>query len=227
MIDPATTPLQKQHALNLLLLTCASGVLDGLSFLRSHVFTANMTGNTVLLGIHFFQGDTGDALKSLLALISWAVGCLIAAAVLLGREQRGGNAMRIGFTVELVLLILFGIFFPWHPNSGKYLLELTLICCGAVSLSIQSVVVRDLKVAGVATTFITGTVTSAMVGMVRLIRRSNPPGKAQEEHILLLLAMPLVYLGGAICAAVLSTRAQLIIGFIPAAIVAIVLLRTR
>ncbi len=34
---------------DLLLLTFAAGSLDALSYLRGHAFTANMTGNTVLL----------------------------------------------------------------------------------------------------------------------------------------------------------------------------------
>ncbi len=40
-----------QPVIDLLLLTSASGVLDALSYMRAHVFTANMTGKTIILGL--------------------------------------------------------------------------------------------------------------------------------------------------------------------------------
>lgn len=230
MSPPIRNPSRRHpHAVNLLLLTYASGVLDGLSYFRSHVFTANMTGNTVLLGIHLVQHDTADAWRSLSALLSWAFGCLITAALLLKKEDRGGNAMAAGFLVELALLLIFGVVYPLRVNSGKYLVEMTAICGGAMALAVQSVVVRNLQVSGVATTYITGTITTAMVGVVRIFRRDTPPARKQEqeqEHVFLLLGMPLIYLLGAVCAALASARIPVITGFIPAAIVAIVLLRS-
>lgn len=51
------TSKAESYATNLLLLTWIAGMLDGLSYLRGHVFTANMTGNIVLLGIHLVQKD--------------------------------------------------------------------------------------------------------------------------------------------------------------------------
>lgn len=227
MSGPDKLPRAQPHALNLLLLTYASGVLDGLSYIRSHVFTANMTGNTVLLGIHLIRNDTADAFRSLLALAFWVFGCLIAAVVLLRKEDRGGNAMAAGFSAELVLLLTFGIFYGLRINSGAYFLELGLICLGATALAIQSVVVRDLHVSGVVTTFITGTMTAAMVGVVRFFRKDTPPQpKSEQEHVLLLIGMPLVYLLGAACAALASARVPVVIGFLPPGIVAIVLLRS-
>ncbi len=47
----------ESHGGNLLLLTWTAGMLDGLSYLRAHVFTANRTGNIVLLGIHLVQKE--------------------------------------------------------------------------------------------------------------------------------------------------------------------------
>ena len=52
------------HNLLLALLACAAGAVDALSFLRlGDVFTANMTGNTVLLGIAVGERQGARALQ--------------------------------------------------------------------------------------------------------------------------------------------------------------------
>jgi hypothetical protein len=49
----------------LLALTCVAGLVDALSYLElGHVFTAMMTGNTVLLAMAIGQGEVPAALGS-------------------------------------------------------------------------------------------------------------------------------------------------------------------
>jgi len=96
------TSKAESYATNLLLLTWIAGMLDGLSYLRGHVFTANMTGNIVLLGIHLVQKDFPDAARSLLALFAFAIGCIIAGLLILEREDPGRSVMRMGFSAELL-----------------------------------------------------------------------------------------------------------------------------
>ncbi len=56
----------------LLLLTLAAGCVDAISYLGlGHVFTAMMTGNTVLLGLALGQGHILDALRSIRALLGF------------------------------------------------------------------------------------------------------------------------------------------------------------
>ena len=59
----------------LLLLTVVSACMDAISYLGlGHVFPANMTGNTVLLGIGLATGDHTGALRSATALVAFLVG---------------------------------------------------------------------------------------------------------------------------------------------------------
>ena len=59
----------------LLVLTCAAGLVDAISYLEmGHVFTAMMTGNTVLLALAIGQGEVMAALRSTLALVAFSVG---------------------------------------------------------------------------------------------------------------------------------------------------------
>jgi uncharacterized membrane protein YoaK (UPF0700 family) len=60
-------------------LGCTAGCVDALSYLKlGHVFTANMTGNTVLLGIALGQWHGLAALRAALALLGFGVGVAIA-----------------------------------------------------------------------------------------------------------------------------------------------------
>src|SRR2546430_888777 len=59
----------------LLALTCVAGLVDAISYLElGHVFTAMMTGNTVLLALALGQGEAMAALRSILALVAFSAG---------------------------------------------------------------------------------------------------------------------------------------------------------
>lgn len=225
------TSTAESHAANLLLLTWTAGMLDGLSYLRGHVFTANMTGNIVLLGIHLVQRNFPDAGRSLISLLAFALGCLVAGLLILEREDRQRPVMAIGFSVELLFLVVFAVLFLVHREPGEYLLQASLIFTAAMALAVQSVTVRRLKVSGVVTTFITGTITTSMLGAVRIIRnlKHTPQNaeEAQEEHLALLLGMLAVYFTAVIFATIVSTRLPWIAAITPALILAVVLWRSR
>lgn len=224
------TSKAESHAANLLLLTWTAGMLDGLSYVRAHVFTANMTGNLVLLGIHLVQRDYPDSGRSLLALFAFAAGCFAAGCLLLEKEERGHPVMPVGFSAELILLVIFAGLFQLDWRAGGYLLQGALIFTAAAALAVQSVVVRRLNVSGVVTTFITGTITTSMLGVVRIVRKQRRTGKggkqAEEIHVALLLGMLAVYLAAVVFATVLSTRVSWIVAITPAVIVAVVLWRS-
>ena len=58
-----------------LLLAFTAGCVDAISYLGlGHVFTANMTGNTVLLGLSLAQAQWPAALRSLAALAGYLAG---------------------------------------------------------------------------------------------------------------------------------------------------------
>ena len=72
-----------------LVLTWAAAGIDAISYLGlGHVFTANMTGNTVLLGLAIGQGQGLAALGSIVALAGFALGVAISALVHRGADRR-------------------------------------------------------------------------------------------------------------------------------------------
>ena len=216
--------------INLLLLTWIAGTLDGLSYLRSHVFTANMTGNLVLLGIRVVQRDMANAARLLIALVAFAVGCILAALLISKREEQSACLLTTGFATELIFLLVFAALFYLNQGSESFRDHCTLISVAAIALAVQSVTVRRLKVSGVVTTFITGTITTSMVGLVRIVLRQPAPPHSEEReetHVALLLGMLAVYFVAVITATLLIPKLSGAVAISPTLLLAVVLWRTR
>src|SRR2546428_2847269 len=74
----------------LLMLTSAAGAVDAVSYLGlGRVFTAMMTGNTVLLALAISQGEIMAVVRSALALAGFSAGAVIGALVVTRSDERG------------------------------------------------------------------------------------------------------------------------------------------
>jgi uncharacterized membrane protein YoaK (UPF0700 family) len=154
----------------LVLLAGAAGCIDALSYLRlGNVFTANMTGNAVLLGIATGQQVGARALHSAVALAGFVLGVL-AGAALCGRHQRsptGGwpPGVTLVLGVELVVLGALAVGWALAGADPAGIAEHGLVGISALAMGLQSAAVRELPVGGVATTYVTGTLTSLLAGL--------------------------------------------------------------
>jgi uncharacterized membrane protein YoaK (UPF0700 family) len=156
------------------LLTWTAGCFDAMSYLGlGHVFTANMTGNTVLLGLAIGQAEVASALRSAVALAGFCLGGL-AGTFLVERDQDHGTwtpQVTTAIAIEGVLLVVFAV--AWlltgaNPPPGLALSA--MIALAALAMGLQSAIVRSLGVTGIATTYITGTLTTLMAGGVHWLR---------------------------------------------------------
>src|SRR5260370_12710428 len=150
-----------------LLFTWAEGSVDAITFLTAHVFTANMTGNAVLLGISVGQGKGAAAVSSLIALLAFVGGVVLGALVVGEGDAASASAdVRHAVWLETFLLAFFAVsclaLVPW-PSRATVIL---LIISSGVAMGVQSAAVRRLKLPGIATTYITGTITSLFSGLV-------------------------------------------------------------
>jgi uncharacterized membrane protein YoaK (UPF0700 family) len=135
----------------LIALAVASGVADAISYLGlGHVFVANMTGNTVLLGIALATGNGGDGVRSGLSLAGFCTGVAIGAVLV---RRRGAVAP---LTLEVV--VLAGLLGGWLAAGSRYV----LIPVAAGAMGLQSAAIAS-SGAEVATTYITGTITRGIV----------------------------------------------------------------
>ena len=134
------------------------------------MFTANMTGNTVLLGLALMQADHQEALRASRAL----VGFLGAGAVGAWMVEQGPAAGLWPRTVTVALVLEWGVLWVlalgWLATGGEaatFAARALLIVLSALAMGVQSAAARRLAVSGIATTYITGTVTTLAAWLVR------------------------------------------------------------
>jgi uncharacterized membrane protein YoaK (UPF0700 family) len=152
-----------------LLFTFAAGCVDAISYLAVHVFTANMTGNAVLLGIYVGQGRGAAAVNSLIAMMVFIAGVVLG-AVLAGEggdKARTLAAVRREVIVETVILVFFAAAFLLPLSREARSVTLLVIISSGLAMGLQSAAVRRLHLPGIATTYITGTITNLFFGIAQ------------------------------------------------------------
>jgi len=223
------------------LLACAAGCVDAVSYIAlGRVFTANMTGNTVLLGLAIGQAESQAVVRSGLALLGFLVGVALGASIA-GRRQHDGvwpSAVTAALALEWVILL--GCVVVWQlagDGISNSRAEAALIVLSALAMGIQTAAARRLDASGIATTYITGTLTRLVTGLVDRARgvgpvpsRSNLEGAANTvpasespSHAGLLAAVWFVYVGGAAVAAAATFLGQLLAFVLPIAVISVVI----
>jgi len=156
----------------LFLLALSAGSADAWSYLGlGHAFVANMTGNTVLLGIAVFQ-ENGDLLHPCTSMIAYVIGVSIASYFT--RNTRAGAlwAKSISAMLGIEALLLIAAEAGWvalhhYLGSSATPLKLALLATVALAVGLQSGAMLQLNVPGIVTTYITGTLTQLTSGLVR------------------------------------------------------------
>jgi len=144
----------------LVLLAGAAGCVDAASFLGlQEVFTANQTGNTVLLGIALGRGEWEAVARSGMALGLFCAGVMAAALVLRGSAQ--GWTRRVTGVLAAEAVVLAAIAALWEPLG-----TMALIGLAATAMGLQSAAAQQVAVPGVTTTFVTGTLTRVFTRLV-------------------------------------------------------------
>jgi uncharacterized membrane protein YoaK (UPF0700 family) len=202
----------------LLALAFTAGCVDALSYLGlSRVFTANMTGNAVLLGLAIGQTQELQVAHSSAAIVGFVLGVIVAARLVGPPRERVVWSPRItlALRVECAVLVVFAL--AWWlslPSFAGHAL-MGLIVLSGVAMGIQSAVARRLAVPGVTTTYITGTIT-ALVAELTAVSGARGERRRMTAVIVALVA-------GAVTGGVVQAHAHPAAGLVPAVVVATVL----
>jgi uncharacterized membrane protein YoaK (UPF0700 family) len=218
-----------ERDLLLLVLAVSAGSADGWSYFGiGHAFVANMTGNTVLLGVSL-SGYAHDSLHPAIAILCYAAGAVFAS--FLARNVRQGAVWPRTISAILLLesVLLAGSEIAWiqivriSPGNHAEILHGHNLLLGIVgfSIGIQSGAMLQLKIPGVVTTYITGTWTTLMSGLARLLS-GKPSGPARqklafEERLLLQAGILAVYFLAALLTGWTLQTLPAAVGAIPAA----------
>jgi uncharacterized membrane protein YoaK (UPF0700 family) len=169
----------------LMLLAVAAGSADAWSYFGlSHSFVANMTGNTVLIGVAM-ASHGGDFAHPLIAVSGYAAGVI--AGALITRKVTPENiwARAVSWTLFIEALIVAAVEFGWailsRTNSEQMMRRDVLLACLAFAVGMQSGAMLRLKIPGVVTTYITGTWTNLMSGVARLLAKEIPGAKREKK----------------------------------------------
>jgi uncharacterized membrane protein YoaK (UPF0700 family) len=208
------------------LLAVTAGSVDAWSYVvLGHVFIANMTGNTVLLGVAFSHRDWSEIQRPLFALTFYGLG--VFAGGLLARrvdpEQAWSPRITRILALESLLLLAAAVLWGLHSPATPPLRHL-LVAGAAFALGLQSASMQALKLPGIVTTYITGTWTTLWSGLARFV--SGTQRTRQEGRQLTLQAAVLAaYCSAAALAGLLAHAHQRSVGTLPAAaVLAVVLL---
>ena len=160
--------MSKQYSESLrigILLALAGGFLDAYTYLcRGKVFANAQTGNMVMLGISFLEGNTTNVIKYIIPIIAFAIGVLLAEIIrhsLLEHEKI--HWRQAVLAIEIVLLI-FVAFIP-YDNIANTLIS--LIC----AMQVESF--RKFHGNAYATTMCTGNLRSGTEKLVIFIKNKD------------------------------------------------------
>jgi len=144
----------------LLALTLTTGLIDAASYLGlGHVFTANMTGNVVLLGFGLANAGGLPVVAPLISLGAFLLGAAIGGRLGIGIAERHERVLLIGVASEIGLLALAAIFaYVVHIkiNSAS---AYTVIAVVALAMGVRNAIVRKLAIPDMTTTVLTMTLT--------------------------------------------------------------------
>jgi uncharacterized membrane protein YoaK (UPF0700 family) len=214
------------------MLAVSAGSADGWSYLGlGHAFVANMTGNTVLLGIAVFQKE-GDLLHPLVALLSYAAGAGIGSSLTRKVRPEAVWTRDISYALLVEGLLLAMAQIGWallhggsFPAASEPTVRNVLLAFVALAVGLQSGAILQLQIPGIVTTYITGTWTNLINGLVRS-RNIAPEARNEkpkfEERLLMQAGILLSYFLSAVLTGWIFRYTTQGVGLLPAVSVLLV-----
>ncbi len=217
---PSGLPSQRRHHALVALLAVTSGSVDALGFLAlGGVFASVMTGNLVLLGLGAGTRSGSLSAHALVALAGYVVGVTVGAratratratrANRAGQSPAGRSVVAPGWSrrlhalvaVELALVVAFAVGWETVRSRHSVVAQLVLIALAAGAMGLQSATMRVSTGSSRSTTYLTGTLTGAVMA---LAGGSRP---RDEWPDLTVLAAALA--GAVLAGAVLTARSSI------------------
>jgi uncharacterized membrane protein YoaK (UPF0700 family) len=198
----------------LLVLTFTTGLVDAVSYLGlGHVFTANMTGNIVLLGFGIAGSGGLPVIAPLVSLGSFLAGAAGGGILALRLAERHPKHVAHALSIEVSLIgaaAVLAAAIDLRPNSVSGDLVIALL---ALAMGVRNATVRRLGVPDLTTTVLTMTLT----GLAADSQLAGGSGRGSARRIAAVFAM----LTGALAGALLL-KTSLVLPLLAAAALALV-----
>jgi uncharacterized membrane protein YoaK (UPF0700 family) len=173
----------------LTVVTFVSGLVDAVSYLGlGHVFTANMTGNVVILGFAAVGTPGFSVAASLVSLAAFLVGAVGAGRLEIAMRARPRHLwVGIALGGETLLLAVATVIAFAVPAGASY----ALIAVLAVAMGLRNGTVRKLAVPDMTTTVLTLTLTG-LASDSSLAGGTNPRVRRRVSAVVAMLVGALV-----------------------------------
>src|SRR5262249_22417768 len=144
----------------LLVLTFATGVIDAVSFLGlGNVFTANMTGNVVLLGFGISGAAGLPVVGPLVSLAAFFVGSVVG-GLMANRSPAMANHLSRSLQFAIGVLPAAAVWTLFVAVEPRHFTADLAIAMLAFALGVRNATVRRVRVADLTTTVVTMTLTA-------------------------------------------------------------------
>ena len=158
-----------------LLLTAVGGFVDAIGWLSLfHVFTANMSGNSIHVGMAAGKLDGWTLLRFSCAIMAYVL-ALILTRIALEAGARVGLRRIASFTFALEAALLLAFMYVATPLQQGHLanldstLHLGMVALLAFAMGMQTATLTHLGPLTVYTTFVTGTLTKFAESVTRVV----------------------------------------------------------
>ena len=171
----------------MLALTFGTGVVDAVGYLGlDRVFTGNMTGNVVILGMALVGGNGLPVVGPLVALGGFVLGAALGGRVLRGVDHAWSWRTTGLLVLVGVLVLALAVLLLVLPDPGEpVLLGVTGVLGGAMGL--QAATARVVAVKDVTTVVVTSTLTGLAADSVLGSGRGGGSGRRLAAVVLILL----------------------------------------
>jgi len=153
-------PDDRMHLWLMLVLTFTTGINDAVGYLGlDKVFTGNMTGNVVILGMALIGGSGLPVLGPALALAGFMIGAALGGRVLRSQQRRWTVGTTVLFaSVAVIMAALATALFivGRHPDTT---VMITVTTVAATAMGMQAAAARVVAVKDVTTVVVTSTIT--------------------------------------------------------------------
>ncbi|MCW2852670.1 MAG: hypothetical protein JWM84_2334 [Nocardioides sp.] len=185
---PGSPDHERKHLRLMLLLTFGTGMIDAIGYLGlDRVFTGNMTGNVVILGMAVAGSDDLPIVGPLLALVGFMAGAAIAGRSLPGKAD--GWIPRFSWILVVNALAMIGsavalLFLDEKPTLAEGAAVTTAL---AIAMGLQAGMARIIAVRDVTTVVVTSTITSLAADSVLGANRRGGAGRRVASITLITL----------------------------------------
>jgi uncharacterized membrane protein YoaK (UPF0700 family) len=160
-MTPEVASIRHPLTRSLLMLTAATGLIDAVSYLGlGRVFTANMTGNVVLLGFGIVGSAGLPVVAPLISLAAFFAGSRCGAVLAARVAERPHARVAAPLAIEVTLVGAAAIIAAAAPIRPSRFSGDALIVMLALAMGVRSATARRLAVPDLSTTVLTMTITA-------------------------------------------------------------------